>query len=84
MSKPNYRQLRAEIQDLSRARGRARKAPERRDDDWRDFYDEDATDDGLLLEDDETEFLEEEFTGLPASHRLATYHGERAPYAGLA
>ncbi len=56
MSKPNYRQLRAEIQDLSRARGRARRAAERRDDDWLDFYDEDATEDGFLFEDDETEF----------------------------
>jgi len=56
MSKPNYRQLRAEIQDLSRARGRARKAPDRRDDAWRDFYDEDATEDGFLLEEDESEY----------------------------
>jgi localization factor PodJL len=59
MNKPNYGQLRAEIQDLSRSRARA-KAPDRRGDAWRDFDDEEATEDGFVLEDDETEFLIED------------------------
>jgi localization factor PodJL len=75
MSKPNYRQLRAEIQGLSRARGLARKASERRDDAWRHFYDEDATEDGFLLEDDETEFsveAEEEAPFAESPRRLVS------------
>ncbi len=80
MSKPNYRQLRAEIQDLSRVRGRARKTPESRDDERRDFYDEDATVEGFLLEEDEAEFSVEaedeapfaEFPRRIDSRRIAT------------
>ncbi len=59
MNKPNYRQLRAEIQDLSRSRGRSARARERRGDAWRDFDGEEATRDEF--EDDESEFpLEDE------------------------
>jgi localization factor PodJL len=56
MNKPNYRQLRAEIQNLSRSRARAAKAPDRRSDAWRAFDDEDAAEDDFFLEDDETAF----------------------------
>ena len=56
MNKPNYRQLRAEIQNLSRSRTRAAKAPDRRSDAWRAFDDEDAPEDDFLFEDDETAF----------------------------
>jgi len=64
MNKPNYRELRAEIQSLSRSRARA-KAPERRGDAWRAFDDEEATEDGFVLDDDETEFLIEDEKDVP-------------------
>jgi len=60
MNKPNYRQLRAEIQNLSCSRARAIKAPERRSDARRAFNDEEAAEDDYLLEDDETAFLIED------------------------
>ncbi len=61
MNKPNYRQLRAEIQDLSRSRRRSARAADRRGDAWRDFDDEEAAPHEFLLEDDEREFsLEDE------------------------
>ncbi|MGA9599519.1 MAG: hypothetical protein WBS22_04560, partial [Methylocystis sp.] len=56
MNKPNYRQLRAEIENLSRSRTRAAKAPDRRSEAWRAFNDEDAPEDDFLFEDDETAF----------------------------
>ena len=56
MNKPNYRQLRAEIQDLSRSRAGGVKASDRRGDAWRDFDDEEATEDGFLLDADDAEF----------------------------
>ncbi len=68
MNKPNYKQLRAEIQNLSRSRARAAKAPDRRSDAWRAFDDEDAADD-FFLEDEEPAFSledeEDEFYGDP-------------------
>ena len=59
MNKPNYRQLRAEIEDLSRSRARGAKAADRRSDSWRDFDEDEATESGFALGDDDTEFLSE-------------------------